>query len=287
MNKFIFIVLSLIFNLPAMELEVAEISLEKKEAECLNNDVYLKIFEQALLNSNVLTISTRPLIPEIEKNISAVTEILKIRSNLIQTQKSFLDDKKFIDKYTIEALKKFNPKILNIFLIKLIEIKNLNNRSTLANLLVQAGANPAILFEESKIYEFVTEALKSNNTSWLEFLLNNNLDPNFTNTKEKYALSTTLKLVNKYPCAALNMVKLLLTKGANPLLTARKLKWTTYISATYKYKTDTIAAFYKPKKSLQLKKLKRDYDCIQAAQIAELLDESIKNIKLYKKVGLI
>ncbi|MCL4361421.1 hypothetical protein M1446_03635 [Candidatus Dependentiae bacterium] len=259
-------------------------SMEKEEIVTteLNQDTYMEIISNAL-QAMPLGLGNQPSIPEINENISRISKILETRANLLLTYTDFYALKQFIDSKTIETLKNYDKRILNIFLIKLVNIKDIQDRATLGNLLVQSGADPSAAFQENQIKEFIIEALKNNDISWVEFLLNNNLNPNFTVTKTKYPLSMALKEINKYPKSVLILVKLLLDKGANPLIDIALKK----DSKNKVIKKDTIFNLYAPKKEMQIKKLKLDYSTSEAAEVLKLLNEAINNIKLYKMAGLI
>ena len=232
----------------------------------LVNDASRKIIEDALSPSQrKLPIKT------------TIVAMLQHRANLLRVNKSFLSQKELIDKQTIRSLKEFDPQILNEFLLKIHKVKkSINGKLNFANFLMQVGAHQ-IPFNSKT----VSEAIQKNDKRWLQFSLNKGVDVNelftFENSytsKSISSLTVALGLIKIHPKATLDIVKLLLDKGANPLLKQpiiSKGEW-----SDLKYNLSPYS--YSPKRELKLqnKKLVKEYSSPEAKEIKMLMREAVK-----------
>ncbi|MCL4361422.1 hypothetical protein M1446_03640 [Candidatus Dependentiae bacterium] len=289
MNKFLLFSILLPVSLFCME----PVPMGKNEVESsprqmipgLINDV-----SRIIITAQPKKLGEKALIPEINEQTEAVRNILNNRSILLTTSKSFLSQKDFLDKIAIDQLKQFDTRILNTFLLKLHDVKkDINGKLILADLLIKSGADPKTLFTEKNIKQDVIEAVQKNNTLWLEFLFKNRLNPNFSSSGERYALSRALKMVKTHPQESLKVVKLLLEKGANPLMKVTYRSLEDRVMIIDSHSVDTIYNLFAPKRIKKITKngVQKEYSSPEAKEIKKLLRKVVYNIDKYKQVGLI
>ncbi|MCL4361423.1 hypothetical protein M1446_03645 [Candidatus Dependentiae bacterium] len=263
-------------------MESGNVDIQQTESQIipgLVDDVSIKIIEDSLQ----IAFDENPAkTTSIENSLEKIMNLLNQCANLMRTSKSFLSAQKFIDTKTIEILKQQDNKLLNqIFLQLNSEKKEIKDRLVLGSLLIQVGVNaqqtPLLDFHE-KNREFVQEAIKQNDTRWLEFLLKtHNLHINYlinirgvnrTFANYEQPLATAFKLVKNYPTGSLKVIQLLLDNGANPFSIPFDKK------NNPKYKN--IMQLYGPKKVKTIANPLGAYRSPEAAKIKELLIEFAK-----------
>ncbi|MCL4361424.1 hypothetical protein M1446_03650 [Candidatus Dependentiae bacterium] len=314
-NKYILNIL-LPISLSCMESE--NIDIPKEVGEIVADITSSSLIEDTL-RLKPIVLSENPSRKELNKSAKKIIEMFNHRANLLSVSKGVLSEKTLIDAKVLEVLKQQDKRLLAHLFSRLYYVKNINNKLMFADFLDKAGAidkfmsfidpnkilwvnNAEQLFTQSGLKQAIIEAVKKEDTRWLEFLFKNGLKANHQAGRkflplgfaERYPLTKALNLVKTHPKGSLKVVKLLLNRGADPLIdvhywglsswliTPLLPPYTLILSPPA---TDNIYSVYSPKRELTLKnkKLVRDYSSPEAEEIKKLLRDRIKNEPLNRQ----